>query len=252
MEKGRRKKIVYATILICWIVFISCAFFFSSNFQAFKINPGIFDFNQPAGNHIDAFSCIRFTEPNSQRPAYAIAFDSLDLENSSIGPFTTAMYNKATIDNLQLKLYEYSPAPEKNKTFSENKTSEKLIEETKEIITRPADELNIGNINFSNVAEACANNLECKFYFDNDLTLSISCKRAAVSKSGNIDLRGHVIIKTSDGSILESNFAQWDIKQNNFKIRNSYILKQNGSVKTDKNTTFNSKLQEEYQCTAKL
>lgn len=253
MENGRRKKRLYAAVLICWIAFTIIVFLFSSRFETIKINPAIFDFNQSSENHLDAFSYIRFDELNNKRPAYGIAFNSLDLENISVGPFTTAMFRKAIIQGLEVKIYNYAEAiEEKSESIVQKIDTKKIAEETTKVFRNPSNTHSFGKINLSNVAEALINGFDCKFYDDDDLSLSIMCKKATVTKNGEMELRGHVIIKTGDGSILESNFAQWDIKQNNFKIKNSYILNQNGSVKTGRNKIFNSRLQEEHKCTAKL
>jgi hypothetical protein len=267
----------YAAALICWITFIILAFSINSGSNIPEIQSGTCDFKfTPQPNRLDAFSYIHFDSQKNYRPIYAVAFESLILKNSNLGPFTTAMFKKATMNDFQLRFYNYDSAVQtvsaeqiesaniselpEIKTSKASSASDIPAVDMKELISNIAGELSnpsagyiIGNFNFAGVSEVYANNFDCRFFHENGLTLSIRCKRAAASyKNSNIELRGHVIIKTGDGAVLESNFVEWDENRNIFNVNGSYILNRNGSVKTGRNASFNSELKEEYKCIAKL
>jgi hypothetical protein len=258
----KRKLTKYAAIPICWITFILLAFSVKSGLNIPEIQFETCDFKfTPQPNRLDAFSYIHFDNQKNYRPIYAVAFESLILKNSSLGPFTTAMFKKATMNDFQLRFYNYDSA-EQTESANISKISKASFPaiDIKELISDIAGELSnpsagyiIGNFNLAGVSEVYANNFDCRFFHENDLTLSIRCKRAAASyKNSNIELRGHVIIKTKDGAVLESNLVEWDGNRNIFNVNGSYTLNQNGSVKTGRNASFNSELKEEYKCIAKL
>ena len=264
--KDRRKILYCAYVLICGMVFAPLAIFLSDRVYTPEIPPYYSDSNftiQP--NRLDAFSYIQFDEKDICKLKYSIALESLVLENGSVGPFQTSMFKKAIVRDLQIRLYDYDKPAQAGITQNSNATSqtntnstttvnkEKLIGDTAYILERLSNNYCMNNLNFSNVSEALVNNFDCRFYSEKNLSLSVNAKKAAVSgRSSNMELRGHVTIKSQDGTILESNFVEWYISRNIFYVKGSYILTKNGSVKTGRNTSFNSHLKEEYKCTAKL
>ncbi|MFA5291602.1 MAG: hypothetical protein WC496_01060 [Phycisphaerae bacterium] len=283
--KDKRKLLSYGVALICWILSAGILFILAANSKLNILRKQFencnFQVTLPT-NRLDSFSYTRFDSEKNYRPTYAIAFENLRLENNSFGPFKTAMYKKAMIRDLELRFYRYTPAAKgesvnigehlENQPPSVSLASDissidikELIGEAADILTNPSNRYSIGNINFANVSEVYANNFDCGFYHENDLSLSIRCRRAAVSyKNYNMELRGHVIIKTEDGTTLESNFVEWDIRNNVFRVNNMYVLNHNGNVKTGTNACFDFGLnkvlshqavngtKEKHKCIAKL
>jgi hypothetical protein len=163
------------------------------------------------------------------------------------------MYKKAIVDDLQVKILDYEKLVKAGSIQEKLKQIKlKTNHNTTDIFKLPSKIHFLKFINFSTVCEGQINNFKCEFYNDSLQSLSIQCRKAEVSyKSSNIELRGHVIIKNGE-STLETNFAQWDFEKNIFNVKNTYVLNRNGTIVTGQNGTFNSQLQEENKCTAKL
>ncbi|MGA2915437.1 MAG: hypothetical protein ABSE89_05375 [Sedimentisphaerales bacterium] len=240
-------------------------------------------------NELGAFSFIRFDSKANYRPVYGIAFEKLLLTNNSFGPFKTAMHKKAIISDLQLRFYNWTPAGAVKNSISETKPvgikeqsktampsvlltsgisspgSEELIRDTVNILTRPSNRYSVANFNITNVSEVYMDRFDCRFFSEDTLLLSIKCREAIASyKDSNVELRGHVTIKTKDGTTLEGNYVEWDIRNNIFNVQGLYALNQNGAIKTGRNACFDSTLnevsfrqaknyvKEEYKCIAGL
>lgn len=242
----------HGAALICWILFACILLVFSASSKLSILSKQFENFNFKVTlptNQLDTFSYTRFDSKMNYRPTYAIAFENLLLENNGFGPFKTAMYKKAMIRDLELRFYRYTSAAKGESTID----VEELIRDMADRLTRPSNRYSIGNINFANVSEVYADNFDCRFFYKNDLSLSIHCKRATASyRNYNMELRGHVTIKTADGTTLESNFVEWDIRSNVFRVNSAYVLNRNGDVKTGRNACFNFELKEEHKCIAKL
>lgn len=256
MENGRkRKSFYYAATLVCWCIIAFLTFFLTDrvNIPQVKFDGDDFKFTLRP-NQLEALSCIVFDKTNLRRPGYAFSFEKMLIENNRIGPFKTTMYKKAIIQDLQFRIYKYaniikSPVSQTNLPVL---IEARKVQDTTELFEDIWKIHFLKDINLFTVCEAFVNNFEYTCYYENDLSLSIKCKKAVISyKDSNIQLRGHVIIKNQN-STLESNFVEWDFKSNTFNVNNAYTLNHNGSIKTGRNKCFDSELQEENKCTAKL
>jgi hypothetical protein len=210
---------------------------------------------------LGAFNYTRFNPKAKYQPIYSVAFENLLLENNNFGPFKTAVHKKAIIHDLHLNYYEYDNA---KSIFSASTGLEELIKQTGDIL-RPSGKYSIGNFNFARVSEVYANNFDCRFFYKDSVILSVHSGNATASyRNSDVELRGHVIIKTQNGAALESNYVEWNIRENTFNVKSAYRLNHNGVVKTGRNACFDFKLnevlsyqaknytKEEYKCIAGL
>lgn len=55
-------------------------------------------------------------------------------------------------------------------------------------------------------------------------------------------MRGHVIIKTADGSTLESNRVKWDIENQLFTVKGIYVINHNGVKSIGRNICVDAQL----------
>ena len=245
---NKRRLLKYGAFFICWLSFvIILALTANSNLTTFYRWSGT-NFNaelELPKNELGAFSFVRFDSKAGYRPIYGIAFEKLLLENNNFGPFKTAMHKRAIIHDLHLKYYEYR----NDKSITSTPADlEELIKQTGDIL-RPSKKYNIGNFNFANVSEVYADKFNCGFFSEDVLLLSVNCRKATASyKSANIELRGHVIVKTADGTTLESNYIEWDVRNNIFNVQGLYSLRQSGEVKTGRGASFDFTLNEVLSC----
>jgi hypothetical protein len=98
-------------------------------------------------------------------------------------------------------------------------------------------------VDFSNASEILIDDFAYKTFRDGNLTFSVQSKKLTASfNKPEVILRGHVIIKNSDGSILESNYVKWDIEHRYFTISKGYVLNRNGARTFGKNIRIDDKL----------
>ncbi len=241
-DKGRLSK--YIAFLLCWVLSFSIILILAAkhylkeyNYLAFLSRNRIFETALPK-NELGAFSYIHFDPKENYRPVYGIAFEKLLLINNNFGPFKTAMHKKAIIHNLRLKYYEYDDA---NNT-ADIASIEELLKQTGDIL-KPSKKYNAGNFNFSNVSEVCVYQFNYKRFDKNNPVLNITSSRATASyKDTNLILRGHVIIKTQDGSTLEGNRIKWNIKNQFFAAEGNYCLSRNNIKTAGRNDCFDAQL----------
>jgi hypothetical protein len=211
---------------------------------------------------LGAFYCTRFNPKKNHLPIYSVAFENLLLKNNNLGPFKTAMHQKAIIRDLELRFYQYPSAvkaepagigeygksePSKNPLASgiSATAAEKLIGEIANASAVTSNKCSVSNINFAKLSEVYANNFDCRFFYKDNVILSVHSGNAAASyKNSDVELRGHVIIKTQNGDALEGNYVQWNIRENTFDVKSAYRLNHNGVVKTGKNACFDFELNE--------
>ncbi len=248
VNKGRLSR--YIVILACWIlsIFIVLILTTKNHFKNYDhLFADILEENRAfesalPKNELGEFSFIRFDSTRQNRPVYGIAFEKLLLTNNNFGPFKTAMHKKAIIRDLHMRYYN-NDSPKK---FADASIFgvEELIKQTGDIL-KSSKKYNVGNFNFINVSEVYADRFDCKFFSEDTLLLSVNCRKAMASYgNSNIELRGHVTIKTKDGITLESNYVEWDVRNNIFNVRGLYSLNRNGAVKTGRNACFDFTLNE--------
>ena len=61
-------------------------------------------------------------------------------------------------------------------------------------------------------------------------------------EDSDLVLRGHVTITAADGSVLECNHALWDLNDDLFKVKGTYVLNRNGARTSDKNIDVDTQL----------
>lgn len=281
-----RSRLLNAGLLLGWWILSVCILFILSANNGFNVpfryqpENCSFDLTLPT-NKLGAFNYTRFNPKEKHLPIYSVAFENLLLKNNNFGPFKTAMHQRAMIHDLELRFYQYDSAanqptgisesikaePPKNPLTSDISATdtEKLIGETINASTITSNRCSIGNINFARVSEIYANNFDCRFFYKDSVILSVHSGNATASyRNSDVELRGHVIIKTQNGIALEGNYVEWNICENTFNVKSAYILNHNGVVKTGRNACFDFELnevlshqaknsiKEEYKCIAGL
>ena len=184
-------------------------------------------------NQIGALSYIRWDPKENYRPVYSVRFKNLLAESNNLGIFKTALHKVVKIRNLQLKFFQYSSQSQivLSSSFPVSKGALADVKELKKMVAWMKNRSKgwAANIDLGNVSEVRVNNFDYKVFYDDDLFFAIQSKRAIVSyKHSGIVLRGHVIIKTADGSTLESNRAKWDIENQLFTVKGIYVINHNG------------------------
>lgn len=229
------------------------------------------DFRVPK-NQLGAVSYTRCEPKENYRPIYSVCFKNLRVENNTLGIFKTALHKVMKIKGLKLELCQYSSGnpttttPDIYPVYGEQIADVKVL--IKQIIyklTSPKDGWRVKNIDIGNVSEVHINNFDYTVLYDDELFFTIQSKKAIVSyKYSGVILRGHVTIKTADGSTLESNYVKWDIEKQHFSVNGIYILNRDGVKTTGKDICVDVQLKnvkaqhaksqqkEDQECFAKL
>jgi hypothetical protein len=255
----KRRLLKYGAFLVgCWTGSVCLLFILSANNDVNPLSqkPCLpFTFDLPS-NQIAAFRFVRYNPEKNNKPYFSFSFDNLLVENNKLGIFKSALHRVVRISNLDFKTCQY---PENNPiTPARNRSEEDLqdLPSTNNIFSQARcfieqlldkqDGWGIDlNITFANVSELVINNFSYSLFSENDLVLSIQSKRAIASySSSGLILRGHVIIKTGRGDVLEGNHIKWDIDNNTFAVQGVYALNQNGTVKSGKDVTLDHALNE--------
>lgn len=198
-------------------------------------------------NQIGALSYIRWDPKENYRPVYSVRFKNLLAENNNLGIFKTALHKVVKIRNLQLKFFQYSSQSPivLSSSFLVLKDTFADVKELKKMVAWMKNRSKgwAANIDLGNVSEVRVNNFDYKVFYDDDLFFAVQSKRAIVSyKHSGIVLRGHVIIKTADGSTLESNRVKWDIENQLFTVKGIYVINHNGVKSIGRNICVDAQL----------
>jgi hypothetical protein len=223
-------------------------------------------------NRIGALSYTRSDTKENHRPVYSISFGGVLVENNNFGLFETATHKLIKIQDLELTFHRYTPP---NITSSANLSSKKntetiagdrrycsvaaapdistlpegtfanvaeLLNDVSDLIS-PANGWRI-NIDISNTSEVCVAGFDYKVFYDGALLLSVQSRKATISNKHPdvVTLRGHVILKAADGSVLESNRVVWDIRKHRFTADGTYFLSHNGRKMRGKDICVDDKL----------
>jgi len=201
-------------------------------------------------NQTGALSYIRWDPEENYRPIYSVHFKNFRAENSNLGIFKTALHKVVKIHGLKLEFYQYSSGkttatttPDIYPVYEETIADAKaLIKEVMRKLINPEDGWRV-NIDLGNVSEVRINNFDYQVFYEGDLFFSIQSKRAMASyKQSGIVLRGHVIVKTAEGSTLESNYVKWDIEKQHFTVNGIYVINRNGVKTTGRNISVDAQL----------
>ena len=204
-------------------------------------------------NRIGALSYTRSDPEENHRPVYSIGFGGILVENNNFGLFETATHKVVKIQDLELTFHRYTPnnitpsaktaapdissSPEGTFTYAEDP-----LDDIPDLIS-PANGWRI-NIDISNTSEVCVAGFDYKVLYDRTPLLSVQSRKATISDKHPdvVTLRGHVIVKAVDGSILESNRVVWDIKKHHFTAEGTYFLNRNGRKIRGKDICVDDKL----------
>lgn len=258
---NKRRFLKYGIFLIAWVLSICLLLVLSANNELntfyYRAASHDFDFKLPK-NHLGAIRYTRRDPKENCRPVYSVSFKNLLAENNKLGLFKTALHKVVKIRDLELRFYKYtSPTVTTATKLSQDKSSRstippsnkastaatadivpttditaqvgKLIRKVMRKFITPNYRWWVNNLDLGNVSEVRINNFDCKAFCDGDSFFSVQCKRAIASyKHPELVLRGHVIIKTADGSTLESNHVRWDTKKQHFTVKGVYVLNRKG------------------------
>jgi len=202
--------------------------------QALKSN--IRDCCSPFFTHVQC-------DPCTSHPVYAISFDSLRIENSTIGFFRTATHQTAKVYRLKLKLWEQDEGYSLGDNACVDGTGLKIerlcyimsnlvtllgsqstqpVDDTVQISLEGLDIMNTG----TNVSGVHVEDFRCEFLRGCDTLLAINSQTATVSyQSRDVMLRGHVVISTGPGQTLEANHVEWDLSEGVFRVRGHFALR---------------------------
>jgi hypothetical protein len=204
-------------------------------------------------NQMGAVSYRRYNSKENGRPVHSISFSSLLVENNNFGIFKTAVHKLIKIRDLELTFHQYTPpdrsmysaittpdastVPEGTFTYPAE-----LLNDIYNLI-KPRDRWRI-NIDISNTSEICVTNFDYNAFYDGAPLLIVRSKRATTSNKHPdvVTLRGHVIVKAEDGSVLESNSVMWDTRKHHFIADGTYFLSRNGKKIRGKDICVDDKL----------
>lgn len=212
---------------------------------------------------------LRYIHKENHRPIYAVSLGGLRAENNKLGIFKTGLHKVAKIQDLELAFYRYSSSEIISNTKPDNKSSIATIaaDRNESYVAAAADESTDAfpaliklaggihnlisrrdgwriNIDLSNTSEVCVANFDYKVFYDGALLLNVRSKRATTSNKcpDEVTLRGHVVVKAADGSVLESNCAIWNIAKQQFAVDGTYFLTRNGKKIRGKDICVDDKL----------
>ena len=209
-------------------------------------------------NQLGAFSYIHRDPQRNGRATYSVCFDKFAAENSRLGIFKTGLYKVIKICGLELKFYQYT-SPQVGQPaisdYSDTRTvalvpvfPEDVASNVQALIGKANKLFNSKNswrinIDIGNVSEIYVKDFDYNVFKDNALFFSIKSKRAIASyKYAEVILRGHVTIKTAEGSTLESNYVKWDMDNQHFSVNGIYVLNRNGVSTKGRNICVNTQL----------
>ena len=203
-------------------------------------------------NQIGAISYTRWDRKENYRPIYSVGLKNLLVGNNNLGIFKTGLHKVAKIRDLQLEFHQHTaPKATLTKRLNSNKSPRTTVTDNSSILeytitdartiigivdrlVRPGHGWRV-SIDLSNVSEVRVSNFDYKVFCDGSLFFSVQSKRVIAStKQSDLLLRGHVTIRTADGSTLESNCVTWDLKNQRFKVNGIYVLNRSGIRTTGK------------------
>ena len=204
----------------------------------------------PPRNQTGAVSYRCWDPKENYRPIYSVRFKNLLAENNNLGVFKTALHKIVKIQGLELEFHRYSSddgtANEKLRTSPIPEgltTSSRALIETIDKLLHRTDVWRINNLDVGGVSEVGINNFDYKLFYDGALFFGVESKRAMVSyKHSGLILRGHAKISIADGSTLESNYIEWDVKNQHFTVDGGYVLNRGGRVTIGKDICVDDKL----------
>ena len=261
----------WSVFLILWtlsVLILGIVIFSGNNELSTSASTGL-DLRPPK-NQTGAFFYRRW-DPNN-RPIYSVNFENFCPENNKLGIFKTALHKVLKIQDLELKFYQYDTDKATAVTTSDIFTipeditiyTRTLPEEIMSRLTTGMDGWRVNNIDIGNVSEVSVNNFHYQVFYEGDLFFAAQSKRATVAGGNSgVVLRGHAKITIADGSTLESNHIEWDVRQQHFNVNGVYVLNRSGIMTTGKgicldaelksvNGQFANSKQKEQKCIAKL
>ncbi len=230
-----------AVLLVCWALFVLALTIFATHNDLNKLYRNTQSWEPELRlptNQMGAFRYRCYNSKETGSPLHSASFENLLVENNNFGFFKTALHKMVKIQHLELAFYRYPTAEPPTKTFGgdtltvpENAFTplENLVNDIDNLI-KPTDGWRL-DIDLSNVSEVLIANFDYKEFYDGTLLLGVQSKRATVSNKHPdvVILRGHVIVKAEDGSVLESNCVKWDIRKHHFIADGTYFLTHNGN-----------------------
>ena len=195
-------------------------------------------------NYLGATNLIRRDPSQNGTMTSVVAFHSLTTENGRLGIFKTALQRTALVKDLKVDIrgdgsirgVEYNPAQD----FL-GELANKLRSGAK---SKGDYEFHL-NVDFANISKLLVIGFQVNRFVDEALKLSIQSKIAETShEESGLVLRGHVLIKTNSGKVLECNRVVWDVKEDIFKVNGVYALNKNGIIETGEDVCLDMNLNE--------
>jgi len=236
-----------AVLLVCWALSVLALTIFATHNDLNKLYRNTQSWEPELRlptNQMGAFSYRCYNSKETGSPLHYASFENLLVENNNFGFFKTALHKMVKIQHLELAFCRYPTAEAASNaadtlTVPENAFTplENLVNDIDNLI-KPTDGWRL-DIDLSNVSEVLIANFDYKVFYacpersrgDGTLLLGVQSKRATVSNKHPdvVILRGHVIVKAEDGSVLESNCVKWDIRKHLFYADGTYFLTHSGN-----------------------
>jgi hypothetical protein len=217
------------------------------------ITPPEFRETMVSPDHVGRFELMRYNPDQNGKLSFCLSFDSLSTENGNLGMFKTSLQRTLRINELKVGVYGYNSAePEILLGLEDTSDAKEVVkygigkfsrifyeeDENSTCKIRPA-------VDFNNIAKLFVVDFQFTRYRNDVLGLEVTSKIAeTVYDQSGLVLKGHVVIKTSDGDVLECNRVIWDVKNQNFNAKSGYAFRQNGITKVGKEICLDMNLNE--------
>jgi hypothetical protein len=191
-------------------------------------------------NGINGFSvrCVG-GDRTDDGPAFCISASHLHADNGRYGILNTPLNKTLVVDDLvaQIRYCTDERAPKSNHGTGREEIHyarglDPLLRRLQRGICDARDRVGVRvvlPVDISDATNLVAKNLHYEVYCDNNLELSIDCRRALFSAStAEVVLRGCVTIRGPDSCRLMGNCVRWDLEHQRFAVAGSCILNTRG------------------------
>ena len=218
----RMPALVFA--VICWSMACFCLAWGSIRPARDNSSPEIVSPEYRA-KEINHFQMIKRDPADFRRPLLGIQFESLEMENGTLGPFRTGLHQVANVRNLKVQLkgseMEVGQAAEIFSPLAISPPEEAGIKLGGEFSIA---ELMGEQLDLSNTSEVRVSGFELR-KSPGETGLTIKCRRATMRyDEPAIRLEGHVILEAG-GRRLESNRVEWHPREKFFAVQGNYWLR---------------------------
>ena len=236
--------------MVCWILpfYLFVQYIAPIEFTSDSIDSSTIFIKTPSKNEIHGFSTIVSDPANDFRPRYSLSFDNLKIINGKVGLFRTALSKQVNLGQSHINLYSYTPDLDSTAShaFDLNSALQQLAGSLPGQITEMFGSQRENREMIETLLEAVRldiTDFQLNWLHDDQNQLTIQSKRAGLTalEPDRLMLRGAVSIQTPE-TIVQSNHIVWDINQQLFIVKGSYVLTRDGEKQFGLNICFDSQL----------